>query len=145
MVSPDSASFTEISVNSASCAANCVVKAAGMCCTRITAAGNSLVKPGTRRMTVAGPPVDAARTTTGKRWSATDEEGRLTIGAGRAIGGAPFCGVGLHGEARSSSNYTTLCRHFHFAQKIFADALHIEIDGAVRLGNKFDGAQFQRF
>src|SRR5215468_5939239 len=60
-----SASFTRISVNSSSCAAYWLVNAAGMCCTRITAAGKSFVKPGERRITVAGPPVEAASTTTG--------------------------------------------------------------------------------
>src|SRR6266404_2415015 len=69
-VSLASASFTRMLVNSASCAAYCVVKAAGMCCTRKTAAGKSRVNPGARRITVAGPPVEAPSTTTGKRWSA---------------------------------------------------------------------------
>ena len=38
--------LTRISVNSASCAAYCVVNAAGMCCTRIARSRNFLVKPG---------------------------------------------------------------------------------------------------
>src|SRR6267143_1883432 len=58
-----------------------------MCCTRITAAGKSRVNPGAMRMTVAGPPVEAARTTTGNLWSSPDEA------AGRELTGA--CGRGL--------------------------------------------------
>src|SRR4030088_2642989 len=72
-------------VNSANCAAYCVVNEAGMCCTRITAAGKSRVKPGAKRITVAGPPVDAARTTTGKRCSEYDAAGRLAGAGGGAI------------------------------------------------------------
>src|SRR5713101_3339905 len=53
-----------------------------MCCTRITAAGKSRVKPGARRMTVAGPPVEAASTTTGNRWSRPD------VAAGRRLTGS---------------------------------------------------------
>src|SRR5579859_1144170 len=82
-------------VNSANCRAYCVVNAAGMCCTRITAAGKSFVNPGASRITVAGPPVEAASTTTGNRVS---EE--TTAGAtGRAAGGwglaaaPPFIGA----------------------------------------------------
>src|SRR3989442_1791341 len=62
-----SASFTRILVNSESCAAYWLVKFAGMCCTTITDAGKSRVKPGTRRITAAGPPVDAAIAATGNR------------------------------------------------------------------------------
>src|SRR6266850_1496266 len=82
-----SASFTRTSVNSASCEAYCVVNAAGMCCTRITAAGKSRVNPGAIRMTVAGPPVEAARTTTGNLWSSPDEAaGRELLGVcGRTL------------------------------------------------------------
>src|SRR5882672_8422509 len=82
-----SASFTRTSVNSASCEAYCVVNAAGMCFTRITAAGKSRVNPGAIRMTVAGPPVEAARTTTGNLWSSPDEAaGRVLAGVcGRAL------------------------------------------------------------
>ena len=73
-------------MNSASCVAYCVVNAAGMCCTRITAAGKSPVKPGAMRMTVAGPPVDAASTTIGKRWSSPDiGEGRTRTEAGAGV------------------------------------------------------------
>src|SRR5439155_3374004 len=82
-----SASFTRTPVKSASCAAYCVVNAAGMCCTRITAAGKSAVKPGAIRITVAGPPVEAARTTTGKRWSSPE------VGAGRVLAGAGVEGL----------------------------------------------------
>src|ERR1700730_3087392 len=63
--------------NLASGGAYCVVNVAGMCCTRKTAAGKSRVNPGARRITVAGPPVEAPRTTIGKRWS------RGTVGCGR--------------------------------------------------------------
>src|SRR5216684_3350925 len=87
--SPFSASFTRMLVNSASCAAYCVVKVAGMCCTRKTAAGKSRVNPGARRITVAGPPVEAPITTTGKRWSAG------IAGAGTVR----TAGAGLAGEA----------------------------------------------
>src|SRR5579864_7138252 len=88
-------------VNSASCAAYWVVKDAGMCCTRKMAAGKSRVKPGARRMTVAGPPVDAANTTTGNRWSRLDfRAGCGATGAG-AVCGAPFdfCSVEASLEA----------------------------------------------
>src|SRR5271154_1648209 len=44
---------------------NWLVNAAGMCRTRSTAAGKSLGKPDTTRITAAGPPVDAAITTSG--------------------------------------------------------------------------------
>src|SRR6267143_6323759 len=79
-----SASFTRTSVNSASCEAYCVVNAAGMCCTRITAAGKSRVNPGAIRIIVAGPPVEAARTTTGNLWSSPE------VAAGRGLTGV--CG-----------------------------------------------------
>src|SRR5712675_1019542 len=89
--SPFSASLTRMLVNSASCAAYCVVKVAGMCCTRKTAAGKSRVNPGARRITVAGPPVEAPRTTTGKRWSAgITGVVRMGIGAGFAGAALPL-------------------------------------------------------
>src|SRR5215469_1508776 len=87
MDSLSSASFTRIPVNSASCSAYCVVNAAGICCTRITAAGKSRVKPGAMRMIVAGPPVEAARTTTGKRRSAPPTDA--------GFGSAGWDGAGL--------------------------------------------------
>src|SRR3984893_6262308 len=77
-------------VNSASCAAYCVVKDAGMCCTRKTAAGKSRVNPGARRITVAGPPVEAPSTTTGKRWSAGMTGAVRTGGVGFAGAALPF-------------------------------------------------------
>src|SRR5690242_12532936 len=80
-------------VNLASCAAYWVVKLAGICCTRNTAAGKSRVKPGARRMTVAGPPVEAPSTTMGKRWSSEADCGwRATGGRGTAgpVAGAPL-------------------------------------------------------
>src|SRR5262249_2929971 len=79
----DSASLTRISVNSSSCAAYWLVKAAGIGCTRITAAGKSFWKAGARRITVAGPPVDAASTTTGNLCSTfEDDEGFGATGFG---------------------------------------------------------------
>src|ERR1700749_4569444 len=96
-------------VNSASCAAYCVVKEAGMCCTRKTAAGKSRVKPGARRMTVAGPPVEAPRTTTGKRCSrearateadrAAIADGDLGLEAGEDCAGVALCKGEESGEA----------------------------------------------
>src|SRR2546421_8819410 len=97
-----SASLTRMLVNSASCAAYCVVKAAGMCWTRMTAAGKSRVKPGARRMTVAGPPVEAARTTIGKRWSA-GADGL----AGFASAGAGVSLIAWTVEARRDAGRTT--------------------------------------
>src|SRR3984885_9661061 len=96
-------------VNSASCAAYCVVNVAGMCCTRKTAAGKSRVKPGARRITVAGPPVEAPRTTMGKRCSreanATDAGRAVTAGddfgleAGEDCAGVAFCKVDTSRDA----------------------------------------------
>ena len=85
----DSASFTRISVNSASWAAYWEVKVAGMCCTKMTAAGKSRVKPGAMRITVAGPPVEATKTTTGNRWSLAE------TGAGRGVGFGADAGFAL--------------------------------------------------
>src|SRR5581483_2838864 len=113
-------------VNSASWAAYCVVKAAGMCWTRMTAAGNSRVKPGARRITVAGPPVEAARTTTGKRWS------RPELGAGRLAGAGAF-----------GADHADFRGHADFSDKFVFDAVHVQINAARRLGDKLDGAEFE--
>src|SRR5215470_3660042 len=96
-------------VNSASCAAYCVVNEAGICCTRKTAAGNSRVNPGARRITVAGPPVEAPRTTTGNRCSReanATEAGRAGIAddefgleAGEDCAGVAFCNVDASRDA----------------------------------------------
>src|SRR5579862_639681 len=96
-------------VNSASWAAYCVVKDAGMCCTRKTAAGNSRVNPGARRITVAGPPVEAPRTTIGNRCSrdanATDAGRARTadddfgLEAGEDCAGVALCKVDASREA----------------------------------------------
>src|SRR5438270_12491297 len=48
-----------------SCSLNCAVNAPGMCCTMITAAGHSRGKNGASFIRVAGPPVEAAITTSG--------------------------------------------------------------------------------
>jgi hypothetical protein len=48
-------------------------------------------------------------------------------------------------ETRSGANDADLGGHFYFAKELFADALHVEIDGAAGLGDKFDGAEFQGF
>src|SRR5713226_2795319 len=85
-----SASLTRMLVNSVNCRANWLVKLGGMCCTSNTAAGKSLVNPGTRRMTVAGPPVEAARTTMGKR---------ISDGALRGAACAPAFFDGVRGKA----------------------------------------------
>ena len=49
------------------------------------------------------------------------------------------------GKARSGSDHTNLRSHAHFAQKLFADALHVEVNCARGLCDEFDGAEFQRF
>src|SRR5260370_746145 len=89
-VSLFSAACTRMVVNSASCAAYCVVKVVGMWCTRKTAAGKSRVNPGARRITVAGPPVEAPSTTTGKRWSAGIAGAVRAGGDGLAGAALPF-------------------------------------------------------
>src|SRR6267143_3210720 len=109
-----SASLTRISVNSANCAAYCVVNAAGMCCTRMTAAGKSLVKPGAMRMTVAGPPVEAARTTTGNLWSSPEVAGArgLTGVCGRTLAPPVSCNFEASREAVRTTRTLEAMRTF---------------------------------
>ena len=52
---------------SANCWLNCAVNVPGMCCTTSTAPGKFPGNAGTNLINAAGPPVDAATTTTGKR------------------------------------------------------------------------------
>ena len=48
-------------------------------------------------------------------------------------------------EPRRRANNADLRGHAHFAQKIFADALHVEVDAARRLRDKINRAELERF
>jgi hypothetical protein len=52
-------------------------------------------------------------------------------------------GLQCGGKARSGTNDANLSGHFHFAEKLFADRLHVEINAAGRFGNEFDCAELQ--
>src|ERR1700693_1719806 len=77
---------------SASCNVNCLVKAAGICSTRSTAAEKSLGSVATTRITAAGPPVDAAITTIGNFVAFCE------AGAGAFTRDFPFAATGGGGD-----------------------------------------------
>src|SRR6201993_2642916 len=84
-ISPASASLARILQVSDNCWLNCDVKLPGMCCTMITAPGNSRGNNGTSFISVAGPPVEAAITTMGN------------LLCERGGGGVPFRGASAFG------------------------------------------------
>ena len=97
-------------------------------------------------MTVAGPPVEAPRTTTGKRiseFSAAGGTRRLKLrGQSRGIRCWRLNGIG---EARGGTHDANFGGHADFAQELFFHALHVEIDAAAGLGYEVDGAEFESF
>ena len=114
-----------------------------MCCTRKTAAGKSRVKPGAMRITVAGPPVEAPRTTTGKRWSVTGAEGG--DGSRRIVRRVELCRHRLESGRRDVKRceLRELWLPCALCAGVFFHALHVQIDAAGRLGDEFDGAEFE--
>ena len=48
-------------------------------------------------------------------------------------------------KARGGANDAHLGGHFYFAKEFFADALHVEVNGAGGFADKFDSAEFESF
>src|SRR6266849_1727021 len=125
-----SASLTRMLVNSASCAAYCVVKVAG--------------KAGTKTHYGCGP--------AGGRGQDDDRESLIggddrcaTLCRSRRRSGSAFHSLERGGQERGGAHDTNLGGHAHFAHQIFLHGLHVEVDAAGRLADELDGAEFKRF